>query len=210
MRKRSTILLGTLGAAMLLAAAVNDASATRLAVSIQLMRTVWPAMVFASAEVGVSVSCRVTLEGSFASRTITKTLGTLMARYRRGFFGESTCTGGRARILTESLPWHVRYAFFTGTLPNVTVWGWQFPDWHFLILSRVFGAEVSCLYVTSETEPIRASVNREAGGAATSITLSGEIRSSTGGVCPRASVSGTSNRPTVEGGSEPITITLVA
>jgi hypothetical protein len=202
MKKRSTTLLLTFAAVTLLAAGTQIASARRIAVSVQTLRSVWSSMEF-NLNGLTTVRCPVTLEGSFASRTISKVFGTLIARYNRGIFGEASCVSGSARVLAETIPWHEKWATFTGTLPNITMWGWRWPDWRFL--TRVL--EISCLYTTSETEPVIAESHREAGGRATGVSVSGSIRSSTA-FCPSVAVAGTSANLTSAAG-EPVTISLV-
>jgi hypothetical protein len=51
--------------------------------------------------------CRLTLEGSLHARTIAKVAGALLGYITR--FATGQCTQGTT-ILTETLPWHVRYA----------------------------------------------------------------------------------------------------
>ena len=79
----------------------------------------WRPLTFNSTGGGVrEVKCNVTLEGTFHQRTITKVAGLLMGYVTRAILNE--CSQGAATILTETLPWHVQYAGYTGTLPNIT------------------------------------------------------------------------------------------
>ncbi len=203
MRNRSKLLLAALGAAVLLAAAVGTASAARLQVSGQSITAVWRAMTFRAPAVGVSVSCPVTLEGTLHSRTIIKTPGSLIGYIARATVGEASCTGGRARTLTARLPWHVQYSSFSGTLPNITSVNTNVIGAEFLIQARVLGTEVSCLYTTSAAEPATGRFELTA-GTLTSVTVGGEIRSASGGVCPRGVLGGTSSSVTA------ITVRLIA
>lgn len=83
-----------LAAAAVLAAAVGTGSARNLEVSNQNIRVVWmPLTVGASGS--ATIECNVTLEGSFAERTIPKILGTLMGRITRAAYGRP-CRGGTA------------------------------------------------------------------------------------------------------------------
>jgi hypothetical protein len=94
--------------------------------------------------------CRVTFEGSFHSRTFSKVARALVGYITSAIVAEAGCTGGSARALPTTLPWHLQYASFTGTLPDITG-----------IRLRVVGAGfqiqepiVTCLYRTSEAEPL--------------------------------------------------------
>jgi hypothetical protein len=62
--------------------------------------------------------CRLTLEGSLHARTMAKVAGSLIGYITRVRTGQ--CTVGTT-LLTETLPWHVRYESFSGTLPNITL-----------------------------------------------------------------------------------------
>jgi len=59
----------------------------------------------------------MTLAGTFHSNTISKTMNSLIGYITSASLG--TCSGGRATILRETLPWHIVYSGFTGTLPNI-------------------------------------------------------------------------------------------
>ena len=105
-----------LAAALLLAAAVNTASARVLSVSNQNIRVTWSSL----EEVGaITVRCRVTLEGSFHSRTIVKVARTLIGAITRATVDEANCTNGSESPRNETLPWHLTYEGFAGTLPNI-------------------------------------------------------------------------------------------
>jgi hypothetical protein len=60
--------------------------------------------------------CRLTLEGSLHTRTMAKVAGALL-----GYITRVTAAECVAAMLTETLPWHVRYEGFSGTLPNITL-----------------------------------------------------------------------------------------
>jgi hypothetical protein len=122
MRIRGRLLLMALTAATLMSLVVSGASARRFEMSNQTFRLIWPLL---SAEIPgtATVSCPVTLEGSFHSRTISKVSGQLVGYITRAFVrgGSAECNGtGVARVNSETLPWHVRYSKFTGALPNIT------------------------------------------------------------------------------------------
>jgi hypothetical protein len=122
MRNRSKLLLAALTATVVMGLAV-DASATRIESSSQRFRIQWTTarpLIFATTG-GIRVSCPVTLEGSFHSRTISKVSGQLIGYTTRAQVGsgEPPCKGGTARANTETLPWHQQYNGFIGTLPRI-------------------------------------------------------------------------------------------
>jgi hypothetical protein len=125
MRTRSKLWLTAVMATALFATAVGNASARNLSLSNQNIRAVFNPLVFAPAEGGGRLSCAVTLEGSFHTRTFTKTVNSLVGYITRVNVQETLCAGegslagASARADSETLPWHVRYAGFTGTLPNI-------------------------------------------------------------------------------------------
>lgn len=87
----------------------------------------------------VNITCEMTLAFSL-HRLISKVEGALAGHVQTASVGR--CSGGTARVLNASLPWHIRYRAFTGTLPSPTT-----------ILVRIFGTAmlgealgVSCLY----------------------------------------------------------------
>jgi hypothetical protein len=84
--------------------------------------------------VGFATECPVTMEGSFHSTSMPKINRWLVGYVNRARVAEASCRGiigpeemhgGEAypvkmQFLTESLPWHLRYASFAGTLPGIT------------------------------------------------------------------------------------------
>ncbi len=208
--QQTKLLLTALAATGVLAVLVGSASATRLAASSQTTRGAWSALVFEAPSSGVRVICPMTFEGTLHSRTITKTAESLIGYITRVIVGESRCTGGRVRILPESLPWHSRYGSFAGALPNITSITKRIVGAAWLLLINVLGTEISCLYRSTAAQPVTGTLTREAGGLLTTDRLGGEITSSTGGICPRGALSGTSTSLTVLGGTERIRVTLVA
>jgi hypothetical protein len=68
---------------------------------------------------GASVSCPITLSGSFASR-FAKAEHIAPGKIMSATLPERSCTGGTVRLLAETLPWYVTYYSFTGTLPRIS------------------------------------------------------------------------------------------
>lgn len=116
MRKLSRILFVGFTAALVLAAAVTIASATRLGVNTTDFRAIYPDLRFNTS--AGSAECQITLLASFHSRTISKVSRALGGAITSATWG--ACDSGTMTILTETLPWHIQYNGFTGFLPNPT------------------------------------------------------------------------------------------
>jgi hypothetical protein len=160
MRNRSKLLLAGLTAALLLGALVSAAPANRVALSSQTFRATWTGLRFIGA---TTPTCEVTIEGSFHSRTMSKVLEALIGYVTRARILEF-CTGGLVKLLTEALPWHIRYNGFAGALPVITRLKIRIIGFEFLLNS-------SCLFRSSATSPIKAEITRNTGtGAAESLT----------------------------------------
>lgn len=119
MRYSPKLFIATLTASLTLAATISTATANRIAFDEQGFRQPMTEFTVSESGGGFAVSCRITLEGSFHSRSISKASEALIG-YIRTAAVEPLCIEGRMRILTETLPWHVRYESFSGTLPNIT------------------------------------------------------------------------------------------
>jgi hypothetical protein len=99
-----------------LALAVVNVSASRLSLNARSFRFVWS--YFTVTEPGGYESvCPVTMEGSFHSSTFPKVSGSLLGYVNRATSG--ACSSGSATITSSSLPWHVRYRGFEGSLPSI-------------------------------------------------------------------------------------------
>lgn len=146
MRKTAELLLVGLTAALILSLAISSASANKLSISNRNIRAVWTPMRFVGG--GNTVSCNVTLEGSFHSATIAKARGALIGHISRGSL--NNCTGGSATILSATLPWHVQYESFAGTLPDINTVRILFIGASFQFQPA---GSLTCLMRTSTTEP---------------------------------------------------------
>jgi len=207
MHTRTKLLLSALTAALVLSAAVGTASARRLALSNQTFRAIWNPLVFSNAAESIEVRCAVTLEGSFHSSTLSKVNEQLVGYVTSAKVAEAGCSGGKARALTETLPWHIRYESFAGTLPTITSIGVRLVGAAFLI--EVFG--VSCLYLTEASHPARGQINLSSGVATSLRALeSPAIPKHSGSfLCPGEGVfRGTTTSLTSQSGGS-ITVTLV-
>jgi hypothetical protein len=163
MHKRSKLLLVGLAAAMLLSMAVGNASARNLSLNEQSFRAVWTPLEFVAG--GNTVKCNVTLEGSFHYRTIVKRADALIGFITRAI--ANTCTGGSATVLTATLPWHLPYEGFSGTLPNITDIRIKLVGASFNVFPT--GAPRACLARTTTANPARGIANVGAGGRVTNL-----------------------------------------
>ena len=162
MHTRAKLILVSFVAAVALAALVGTASAQRFETSSTTVRATFPRLRF-STEVGVGgpeATCPVTLEGSFHSRTIVKTGESLVGYLTRAIINEPRCTlnGGveAVSIQQASLPWHIRYESFVGSLPNITRVNLRVSSMGLTI--RVSG--VNCLIKSTVARPVRGSATR--------------------------------------------------
>src|SRR4029077_15971917 len=112
---RFKLTLVALASALILTGLVGSASANRLSQSsLQFKLSYTPLSIIPS--FGGTVRCPVTVEGSYHATTITKTAGALIGYLTSYVVG--TCEAGRLRANTETLPAHIQYEGFTGSLPN--------------------------------------------------------------------------------------------
>jgi len=194
--------LAALLAAGVLGALVGAASAGRLSLSGQTFRAT-----FASVEYfgGASPArCALTLEGSFHSRTIVKTAGSLVGYVTRAVHGVCQQPGS-ATVLTATLPWHVRYRAFSGALPNISSTSLDLIGFSVNIREPSIG--LTCLVRSTAEQPATLTFNREAAGVLSSVGLGGEIVSNCVGI--RFRVAGTSNSLTALNSTTRITLTLI-
>jgi hypothetical protein len=161
MHRHIRLLLTGLAATAILAAAVGTASAERLELSNQQIRVVWTSLELSNSINGNIVRCAVTLEGSFHSRTIAKIRDKLVGYITRANVQNNQCTGGRATILNETLPWHLTYQSFTETLPAIRTILLNLIRAGFII--EIPGSN-NCKAITSTESPARGIVRLGPGG----------------------------------------------
>ncbi|HEU4702902.1 MAG TPA: hypothetical protein VFS37_10510 [Conexibacter sp.] len=166
------LLLAAACCAVLLSALVGSASAGRLSTVTQTFRSSFRSVSLNG--VFGSITCQMSLEGSLHSRTIAKSSGTLIGYVTAAALG--TCAEGRATILRETLPWHVRYASFSGTLPNITSIRVNVSGFSLRIQEPFAG----CLWRSEAANPLIITLNREAGGSLTTAELGGTMPSTCG------------------------------
>ncbi|HEV7773439.1 MAG TPA: hypothetical protein VGO48_09170 [Conexibacter sp.] len=196
--KLSKLLLAIVGATVLLGALVSSASAGRLSQSANTLNATFARMDFRGG-LG-TVECEVILNGTLHSRSITKTVLTLMGMITAG--NVNRCSRGSATLLRETLPWHVRYSAFVGTLPNITSIQTRVIGGSYRVAEPVF--RIECLSRTTAEEPGIGTYNLTA-GVMTSATVGGSIRC---GGAITGSLSGSTNAIAEAGGAR-VTVTLI-
>jgi len=215
------LLLTALAASLLFAAAVSTASATRLSVSNQNIRATWTSLEFVTPGV-VTVRCKVTLEGSFHTRTIAKVARALIGAVTKGVVKQETCTNGSGATFNgveryngttapNTLPWHLTYESFTGTLPAIATVS--------VLLQRFrFGITVAGLCTGqfgSETDRITAAASLSAEGNINALTptegrnSASLIRRDAGLACPAVGLMRSAGSVMLLGNTTPIRITLI-
>jgi hypothetical protein len=223
MRKSLKVLMAALAASMLLSALTTTASARNLSVSNQNFRLVWDSLSLSSG-LGVDIECRVTLEGSFHRRTIAKVARSLIGAVTSAISDSANCTGGTGwahngresilgRTAAQSLPWHVTYEDFAGTLPRIETIDVLLRGIRFTILIPGI-----CLATYGRAEDnITGRVAIEAGGNATTITpVNGQNSASLLTIheqpffCPSRGLFLGTGDVSLTGNDTPIRVTLIA
>lgn len=193
-------LLAVVSAVAVLGTCASAASAGRLSTSSQTWRSSFAALEFSG--IFGAIRCPVTLESSLHGSTLAKVAAALIGYVNRVSIG--ACATGTIVVL--SLPWHLRYASFSGTLPTLTALNTAIVGMAMSI--REPGIGITCLFRTTAEQPATLSVRREAGGALAEPALGGEIR--TGASCGELPGRlGGSGNVTVGGSSTRVTLTLI-
>jgi hypothetical protein len=221
MHKSVKLLFTALAASLLLGSVVSNASAGNLSVSNSNLRATFASLEFNGEGLAI-IRCPVTLEGSFHSRTIPKVERLLIGAVTSAVVKQASCTNGvgsafngteRYNGITpaNTLPWHVTYESFSGTLPT--------PSAVNILFSRFrFGLRDNAGFCTgqygSATDNITAAGNLGAGGAITSlIPIDGRntaslIRRDAGIACPNGRMRGTGSVMLL-GSTTLISVTLI-
>lgn len=195
MRTRSKLMLAALASALLLAALVGTASANSLSFTEQGFKVMYSPLSFVPS-FGSTIRCPITLEGSLHTNTFAKTASLLLGFVTRTTIG--TCESGRMRLNTETLPWHIEYSSFSGTLPNITSIDRKILGWSWELEGEIFGLRVKCRYTTSSQLVID---TREARGVLTEERPGTESTLSETEGCPSLRQSGTGSVKTSSGGT---------
>jgi hypothetical protein len=123
MRWYTKFIVAAIAAAALFASVTASASARNISLTNRNIRVVFNPYIFIPS-FGANVSCRLTLEGSFHCATISKVREALVGYISRATIDQPLCidsgtTGVLVEVIQATLPWHIRYVSFIGTLPRV-------------------------------------------------------------------------------------------
>lgn len=123
-----------------------------------------------------TVKCPIDLLGVLHSTTVVKTAGGLSGLVTEAL--HLGCRQGEAIVLAETLPWHLRYRSFTGTLPTIATVAIDIVEYTVTLREPTFG--IVCSIRSTGAQPMTLILTREAGGAVTGGRLRGTISSSCG------------------------------
>jgi hypothetical protein len=177
---RTTQWLTAITAAILLLTAIaTNATAGRLSTTEQSFRNTFTSLEFTA---GSTIRCRVTLEGSFHSRTIPKVRGLLVGAITRAIVAHP-CTGGEVwadngsevqplGVAPQRLPYHMTYDSFVGTLPAITAVALALSRASFVLQATILGLTCRGRYGRVE-DTIGTTDALGAGGAITSLSPNG-------------------------------------
>jgi hypothetical protein len=119
MRLHTKVIITTIAAAALFASLAATAPARNISLTNRNIRVTFEPILFNSST--ATVSCRVTVEGSFHSATISKVNRALIGYISRATTDQGTCRSSSfsitGRVRQETLPWHLTYLGFRERLP---------------------------------------------------------------------------------------------
>jgi len=208
--KLCKLLLASVGATVLLGALVSSASARNFEISEQKIRASFRRVEFSLPE--GTVTCEVTIEGSLHTRTMAKVSGSLIGYITRAVVNSpESCIGGEATILTATLPWHITYGGFNGSLPTITGVRLNLIGTAFQV--HIEGS-LTCLAVSTTANPARGTVVLGAGGRVESLISDRTALlplTGGGGLCglTRGRLLENPGTVTLLGTTTPITVTLI-
>lgn len=199
---KARLLLTTVSAVAMIGMLTSTALGRSFRSSISTQRAIYTSVEFSG--LFGSARCPLTLNGEIHS-TLPKTAEALIGYFESLTLG--ACTTGSLTMLTVSMPWHIRYSGFQGTLPRIT-----------RILTRIVGFEFKiretganeCLVRTTATEPLLGNYSRRIeDGILTELALGGEIRTGVECFGVRGTFRSTPSSLRSFGGSTNIVITLI-
>jgi hypothetical protein len=182
MTKRTKLIIGGLTVAIALAAAVNTAAARRFEVSEQRFLVLFRELTFTGSGgvINPTVICPVNIEGSFHSRTISKVSGQLIGYiteaivHHRCIENEAWALNGtevaQGATVPNTLPWHILYLGFRGTLPRIVEIEVTIDNGKFIVEA----AGVLCLYAATTGHPMEGQIHLNETGRVTVLRASEE------------------------------------
>lgn len=217
--RRHKHIMNILLTSLILTTVVGTAAANTLSTSSRSLRMTWAGLTFAGG--GLSVTCPATLEGTLHTATFTKTRGALIGTITRARAGRP-CTGGTGWIyngtesnevlggtLSNTLPWHVTYEEFGGTLPVLTEINLLLAGLRYLFRTIDLSFTVLCNYTSNIEHPSELTSRFGRGGTITNSNFNElrKIPSESGGLCPETALSGEGS--VRNGSGENVRITLI-
>jgi hypothetical protein len=177
MRTSAKLGLTALIAAFLLSSAISTASARTFSTTENSVRATWSTLEFVTPF--ATIRCRVTLEGSFHSRTIPKVFKALIGAITRAIVAHP-CTGGEAwadngiereplGTAPNKLPYHITYESFAGNLPNISSVDILVSRFSFVVDATVLGLTCVGRYGTPTDNVTAVAVRDPATGGITEI-----------------------------------------
>lgn len=147
MYSRGKVLATAITAVAFLSFAVASASAGRLSVDDRDFRIVANPTI--TTDGGSTIRCAVTLAGSYHGSTFAKTARSLIGVISSAR-AESRCAEGRLTLLEGTLPWHITYDSFAGTLPRITRTNLRITGF----AGQFESSGVTCLFATDIIDPL--------------------------------------------------------
>lgn len=155
-----------------------------------------------------SVECPMSLQGTFHETTLGKSGGALIGHIVGHTLDGEACEGGDVTILSATLPWHVQYEFFSGTLPNISEIGVDVVGMAVGIRTGIF---FSCLATTTSLSPmvLRLARNIESGTISAVILDPDEQIPLSGTFCPEHGTISGVGEATITGTERRIVVSLI-
>ncbi len=165
MRNRARAALAALAAAASLAAFASTASANDLLGNEVEMYFDWEELTFEAG--GFEVTCPVTFLNDLHSLFIEKTYGLLVGFVDHAQVAAAECAGGGLTFQAGTLPWHLTYKSFTGTLPTPTQVTFLLRRMGFTVSS----GGITCLGVTDAADSMDLILDLNPEGRVLSVTV---------------------------------------
>lgn len=200
MKRHVQLALAGLAATLLLGLAANPTYAGRLSLTARTFKIAWPRLELTDETSTARAICPVTLQGSFHSTTLRKTVGAVLGYATRHETGR--CSVGEAELERGiSGVWSIQYVGFTGTLPRISGFTVKIVEVHYSF--RAFNNEV-CGYFEIGAEQPKGTFQIEASARITGFVLDTTVflpRTGLNFFCPQRSAQrGTATVTTVTGG----------
>jgi len=140
-------------AALVILVGAGQAVASGFSLSSTSFQTVFRPLTLTGVEGGSTfvIRCNVTLEGSFEARTFAIDRGpSEVGVVTRASMADCNAEGARIVFLTETLPWTVVFASYTGSLPRISTIRYELRGLRVLVEPTPF---MACLYRSSQSTP---------------------------------------------------------